>query len=44
MTWTKGIMKDMKLLELQENEVAGRRGWRRRIIVDDYTEYSLWFM
>ena len=32
-----GVRKDMNLLELQENEVVDRRGWRRRIVVDDYT-------
>ena len=35
MTWAEGVGNDMKLLGLQENEVVDRRGWRRRIVVDD---------
>ena len=38
MTCAKGVKKDMKLLGLQENEFVHRRGWRRRIVVYDYTE------
>ena len=38
MTWLKVVRKDMKLLDLFENEIFDRQGWRRKICVDDYTE------
>ena len=36
MTWLEGVRRDMKFLGLQENEVSDRRGWRRKIYVDDH--------
>ena len=38
MTWLEGVRKDMKKLDLQENEVFHRKEWRRKILVDDFTE------
>ena len=41
MTRLQGVRKNMKQLDLHENEVIERRGWRRKILVDYYTEWSL---
>jgi len=38
MTWLEGVRKDMKCMDLREDEVLDRKGWRRKIYVDDYTE------
>ena len=35
---------DMKNLDVHEDEVVDWRGWRRKILVDDYTALSFWFM
>ena len=38
MTWLEGVRKDMKQLDLYENEVFDRKGWRRKIYVDYFAE------
>ena len=35
MTWREEARKDMKQMDLQELEALDRRGWRRKIFVDD---------
>ena len=43
MTWLEGVKKDMKYMDLHENEneAFDRKGWKRNIFVDDYMEKSL---
>ena len=38
LTWLEGVRKDMKQLDLCANEVFARKGWRKKICVDDYVE------
>ena len=38
MTWLEGVRNDMKYLNLHEEEALDRKGWRRKICVDDYME------
>ena len=40
MTWLEGVRKDTKQLDLCEDEVFDRKGWRRKICVSDYAESS----